>query len=183
MTALAHLTPDDRSALLSLARGALLHRLGLGPAPLPPVTGPLAVARAAFVSVAVAGAPRASLGALAPAGPLAATVARLAAHAADGDPRFPPLGAADAPALSLHLSVLGPLRPFSPGQPFRLGSEGLAVTQGWHRGLLLPSAAAGKGWDAAQFLKHACLAAGLPARAHLEPGTAIEVFEAEEFSE
>jgi AMMECR1 domain-containing protein len=35
----------------------------------------------------------------------------------------------------------------------------------------------------AQYLKHACLAAGLTARAHLEPATAVEVFEAEEFGE
>ncbi|MCM2335146.1 MAG: AMMECR1 family protein, partial [Anaeromyxobacteraceae bacterium] len=96
---------------------------------------------------------------------------------------FPPLGPADAAALSLRLAVLGPPRPLPPGAPVRVGEQGLAVTQGWHRGVLLPSAAAGRGWDAAQFLKHACLAAGLTARAHLEPDTAVEVFEAEEFCE
>ena len=65
----------------------------------------------------------------------------------------------------------------------RLGQEGLAVTQGWHRGVLLPSASEGRRWDAEQFLKHACLAAGLTARAHLDPDTVVEVFEAEEFGE
>ncbi len=183
MTAPAPLAPADRAALLALARAALLARLGLGPPPAAPAEGPLAAPGAAFLTIASAGEVRASLGALAPSGPLGATVTRLAARAVDGDPRFPPLSAADAPALSLRLAVLGPLRPLAPGTPVRLGAEGLAVTQGWHRGLLLPSAALGKAWDAPQFLKHACLAAGLPARAHLEPGTAVEVFEAQEFGE
>jgi AMMECR1 domain-containing protein len=183
MTHAAPLSADDRAALLALARAALLHRLGLGPAPAPPARGPRAAPRGAFVSVAAGGEVRASLGEVAPAGPLGATVARLAAHAAGGDPRFPPLGPADAAALTLRLAVLGPVRPLGPDAPFRPGAEGLAVTQGWHRGVLLPSAGEGKGWDAAQFLKHACLAAGLTARAHLEPDTAVEVFEAEEFGE
>jgi AMMECR1 domain-containing protein len=56
------------------------------------------------------------------------------------------------------------------------------VTQGWRHGLLLPSAA-GKDWSGALFLKHAWLAAGLPARAHLEPDARVEVFEVEEFGE
>jgi uncharacterized protein (TIGR00296 family) len=183
MTAPAPLSAADRVALLALARAALLHRLGLGPAPAVPVAGPLAAPRAAFLTVAAVGERRAALGALAPVGPLAAAVANLGARAVDGDPRAPPIGAADAPALSLHLAVLGPVRPLAAGQLPRPGVDGVAVTQGWHRGLLLPSAAVEKRWDAAQVLKHACLAAGLPARANLEPETVIEVFEAEEFGE
>lgn len=177
------LGPTERAALLALARAALLHRLGLGPAPAPPAAGPLAAPRAAFLAVKAGGEARAALGELEARGPLGEAVARLAARAVDGDPRFPPLGPDDAGALSLHLAVLGRPRPLPPGAAVRLGEQGLAVTQGWHRGVLLPSAAEGRGWDAGQFLKHACLAAGLTARAHLEPDTAVEVFEAEEFGE
>jgi AMMECR1 domain-containing protein len=183
MTAAAPLAEADRAALLALARAALLHRLGLGPAPAPPADGPLAARRGVLVSVAAAGEPRASLGELAPSAPLGEVVATLAARAADGDPRFPPLGPADAGDLSLRLAVLGPVRPLAAGEGPRPGLDGLAVTRGWHRGVLLPSAGEGRGWGAAEYLKHACLAAGLTARAHLEPGTAVEVFEAEEFGE
>lgn len=177
----AALSAEDQVALLALARAALRHRLGLGAAPQAPASGPLAALRAAFVTVRLAGEVRASLGALAPAGPLAAEVIRLAAAAADHDPRTPPLAPADEPALGLRLAVLGPGRRISGAGDVRPGLDALAVTQGWHRGLLLPSAGAGKGWDAATFLKHACLAAGLPARAHLEPDVVLEAFEAEEF--
>jgi AmmeMemoRadiSam system protein A len=178
----APLATAERTALLALARAGIAHRLGAGPPPHLPAQPALQAARAAVVTLLVGGEPRASLGTLEPAGPLAATVARLAARAALDDPRQPPLAATDLPALAIRVAVLGPLRPLAEGPP-RPGLDGAAVTRGWHRGLLLPSAAAGKGWPPEVFLKHACLAAGLPARAHLEPDARVEVFEVEEFGE
>jgi uncharacterized protein len=174
---------DDRAALLGLARAALAHRLADGPPPAPPTIGPLAAPRAAFVTLHVDGEPRAALGTLAPEGPLAAQVARLAARAVDGDPRFPPLEPADLPRTTVRLAILGPVRRLEPGAALAVGREGAAVAQGWHRGVLLPSAGEGLAWDQAQFLKYTCLAAGLPARAHLEPDAVIEAFEVEEFGE
>lgn len=178
----APLSPGDRADLLALARAAVAHRLGQGPAPVAPAQGPLAASRAAFVSLGVAGQQRAAVGELAPTGPLAEAVIRLAARAAaGGDPRFPPLTAADLPALSVGLAVLGPVRRLASPAALRVGAEGVAVAHGWHRGVILPSAA-GEGWDAARLLKQACLAAGLPARAHQEPDAVLEAFEAEEFA-
>lgn len=176
------LTTGQRAALVAVAREGVAHRLGAGPAPRLPVDGPLAAPRAAFVTLTVGGEVRAALGSLSPGGPLAAEVASLAARAALDDPRQPPITSADLPALSVRLAVLGPLRPLSAGA-LRPGLDGAAVTRGWHRGLLLPSAATGKDWPPELFLKHACLAAGLPARAHLEPDARVEVFEVEEFGE
>jgi AmmeMemoRadiSam system protein A len=172
----------DRAALLALARAAVGHRLGDGPAPVLPSAGPLAEPRAAIVSLLVAGEPRGSLGELEPARPLAAAVAGLAARAATEDPRRAAITRDELGSLGISVAVLGPLRPLAGGPP-RPGLDGAAVEQGWHRGLLLPSAGAGKNWSPETFIKHACLAAGLPARAHLEPGTRVEVFEAEEFGE
>jgi AmmeMemoRadiSam system protein A len=176
------LAPGERAALIALARAAVSHRLGAGPAPRIPAEGTLAERRAAVVSLQVEGELRGAMGELEPSRPLAEAVAALAARAATEDPRRPPLTAADLPSLALSVAVLGPLRPLSAGPP-RPGLDGAAVEQGWHRGLLLPSAAEGKRWSPEVFIKHACLAAGLPARAHLEPGTRVEVFEAEEFGE
>jgi hypothetical protein len=176
------LTTGERAALVAIARQGVAHRLGAGPAPSLPTEGPLASPGAAFVTLAVGGEVRAALGVIGAREPLAAAVASLAARAALDDPRQPPLGEAELPALSIQVAVLGPPRPLSGGPP-RPGLDGVAVTRGWHRGLLLPSAAAGKRWSGELFLKHACLAAGLPARAHLEPDTRVEVFEVEEFGE
>jgi AmmeMemoRadiSam system protein A len=178
----APLPSEARAGLLAIARAGVAHRLGAGPEPRLPAGGPLLAARAAFVTLAVGGEVRAAIGTLSPGGPLAATVASLAARAALEDPRQPPVGPADLPTLAVRVAVLGPPRPLSAGAP-RPGLDGVAVSQGWHRGLLLPSAAAGKDWPPEVFLKHACLAAGLPARAHLEPDARVEVFEVEEFGE
>jgi uncharacterized protein (TIGR00296 family) len=65
----------------------------------------------------------------------------------------------------------------------KLGEQGLLVRRGFHRGTLLPKVAVEHGWTAPEFLKHACLKAGLHARAWEEAQTEVLVFEAEEFSE
>lgn len=180
----APLSAADRAALLALARAGLLHRLGLAAPPAPAgAAGALGEPRGAFLTVLSGGETRAALGTLDPSGPLAEVAARLGARAVDGDPRERPIGPAEAPGLALRLAVLGPRRPLPPGDTPRPGLDGVAVTSGWHRGWLLPSAGDGKGWDGQAFLKHACLTAGLPARAHLEPGTVVELFEVVEFGE
>jgi hypothetical protein len=176
------LSPSDRATLLGLARAAVAHRLGLGPPPAPPPGGALAEPRGVAVSLWMGGAPRASLAALAPAQPLAAAVAALAARAVADDPRGPAVAPSELPALSVRVAALGPARRLAGASSLRVGTEGVAVTRGWNRGVLLPSAA-GEGWDGPRFLTHACLAAGLPARAHLDPATIVEAFEAEEFGE
>lgn len=177
------LTAVERAALLGIARGALLAHLEGKPAPEPPAAGALGEPRGAFVSLHVNGELRGCVGTFAPTEPLARTVARMAVAAATEDPRFPPLTAAELPALVLSVSALGPRQPLPDPAQVRVGQDGLLVHRGWHRGALLPKVAVEHGWSAEEFLKHVCLKAGLPARAWQEPGTALETFQAEEFGE
>jgi hypothetical protein len=177
------LTLAERSALLGVARAAVLAHLQGKPPPEPGLFGALAEPRGAFVSLHVGGALRGCVGTLSPADGLARTVARMAVAAASQDPRFPPLTPADVPELSVEISALGPRRPLPEPLAVRVGQDGLVVRKGWHRGTLLPRVAVEHGWDAPEFLKHACLKAGLPARAWQEPGLELEAFEAEEFGE
>jgi AMMECR1 domain-containing protein len=65
----------------------------------------------------------------------------------------------------------------------RVGIEGLLVRRGLSRGTLLPRVAVEHGWGPEEFLKHACLKAGLHARAWEEAETEVLVFEALEFGE
>jgi AmmeMemoRadiSam system protein A len=110
----------------------------------------------------------------------------MAVSAARDDPRFEPLSASDVPALALSVSVLGAPRPVE-GPPehrtVRVGIEGLLVRRGLSRGTLLPRVAVEHGWGPEEFLKHACLKAGLHARAWEEAETEVLVFEALEFGE
>jgi AmmeMemoRadiSam system protein A len=177
------LSANERATLLGIARGAVLAHLGAAPLPALPATGPLAEPRGAFVTLHVAGALRGSLGTFRPEGSLAETVARMAVAAAKDDPRFPEVRTDELGALEVAVSVLSPPRVLDDRRNVRIGEQGLLVRQGLHRGTLLPKVAVEQGWSAEEFLKHACLKAGLHARAWQEPHTEVEVFEAEEFGD
>lgn len=177
------LSQSERAALLDIARRAVLAHLGAGPAPTLPASGPLAEPRGAFVTLHVSGELRGCLGSFRPEGSLAATVARMAVAAAKDDPRFPPVRADELGALEVAVSALAPPRALDDRRAVKVGEQGLLVRQGLHRGALLPKVAVEHGWDAEEFLKHACLKAGLHARAWQEPQTEVEVFEAEEFGD
>jgi AmmeMemoRadiSam system protein A len=173
----------ERAALLGIARRALLARFGVSDPPPLPSEGPLAERRGAFVTLHAGDALRGCIGTFRPDGTLAETVARMAVAAATEDPRFEPLAPSELPALRIGVSALGMPRLLDDRSALRVGEHGLLVRRGFHRGALLPHVAVEHGWDAQEFLKHACLKAGLPARAWEEPDTVVEVFDAEEFEE
>jgi AmmeMemoRadiSam system protein A len=177
------LSPADRAALLGIARAAVLHHLGLAPAPALPSSGPLAEGRGAFVTLHVAGDLRGCIGVFKPLGTLAETVARMAVAASCEDPRFPAIRPGDVADLDVSVSVLSPVRPIEDPRRVEVGRHGLVVRRGLQRGTLLPKVAVEHGWDAETFLRHTCLKAGLPPTAWAEPGTEVEVFEADEFGE
>ncbi len=177
------LSPADRATLLGIARGAVRHHLGLGPAPALPGSGPLSIPRGAFVTLQVDGALRGCIGSFQPKGTLAGTVASVAVSAASEDPRFPPVRAEEADELGYHVSALGACTPMRHPSELRIGRHGLLVKKGWHRGTLLPVVAVERGWDATTFLRHACLKAGLSPDAWRDPEATVELFGAEEFGD
>ena len=145
-----------------------------------PTAGRLAAPGGAFVTLRTGGRLRGTLGALEPGAPLARAVVDAAGGAATRDPRFSPLTAADLPALEIDIAVIGPGRALARPGDVDPAHDAVAVQRGWHRGVLLPSAAAAGGWDGATYLRRACLHAGLPPRAWAEPGTRVRLYPAEE---
>ncbi len=177
------LAPAERASLLAIARAAVRHHLGLGPAPEIPPEGALAAERGAFVTLHLRGNLRGCIGTFRPLGSLARTVAAMAVSACSEDPRFPAVEADEVERLAFHVAVLEPCRPMRELAEVRIGRDGFLVRRGFHRGALLPVVAAERGWDAATFLKQACLKAGLPPDAWKEPETTVEIFSAEEFGD
>lgn len=174
----------DRAALLGLARETLRAHLAGEGAPRPDRPGPaLLEKKGAFVTLHREGELRGCIGQIVGDRPLHEIVARSAISAACRDPRFPPVTAEELRRLELEISVLGPLRRIGDVGEIRVGVHGLVVTRGAHRGLLLPQVATDNGWDRQTFLAHACLKAGIDPSAWRDPGTEIQVFEAEVFSE
>jgi len=109
-------------------------------------------------------------------------VARAAVAAALYDGRFTPVHASELPALSLHVSVLGDLRPIDPAQ-VEVGVHGLVVRYAGRSGLLLPQVAAERGWTRERFLDETCRKAGLPPGAWREPRCEVLAFTATVFGE
>jgi uncharacterized protein len=177
------LSDAERGALLGIARASVRHHLGLGPLPELPASGPLCVARGAFVTLRLGGALRGCIGSFQPLVTLARTVAAMAVSAASEDPRFPTVRAAEADDLRYRVSALEPCRPMREPSEIEIGRHGLLVRKGWHRGTLLPVVAVERAWDAATFLKHACLKAGLSPDAWRDPEAQVEIFGAEEFGD
>lgn len=179
---LAHeLAPEDRHALLSLARHAIRGVLGLD-APAPAARPVFDRVLGAFVTVHVDGDLRGCIGIPEASEPLGHVILHCAKAAAFEDPRFPPIDAGEIDRLSLEISVLSPLALLDDPRTIEVGRHGLVIEQGWRRGLLLPQVATEHGWTAVEFLRHTCRKAGLPPDAW-EHGAQLWTFEAIVFSE
>ncbi|HEU4403147.1 MAG TPA: AmmeMemoRadiSam system protein A, partial [Candidatus Polarisedimenticolia bacterium] len=180
---LRHLSRDERRALLALARRAVQACLAALPGPeVGSQPTRLRMRQDAFVTLRVRRELRGCIGIMEGADSLAETVIRCAAAAATEDPRFTPLDPAELPDLSIEVSALRP--PVRVPDPSRivLGRDGLRVTRGGRRGVLLPQVAVEQGWDLETFVRECCLKAGLPPDA-VQQGATLEAFSAEVFSE
>jgi len=173
----------ERRALLALARSAIKAAVERRPPPELPSDFPLlAVPSGAFVSLHQRGRLRGCIGQIEARQPLVLTVAHCAIAAATEDPRFSPVTPEEVPGLEIEISLLSPLRPARP-EEIEVGTHGLLISRGWQRGLLLPQVATQFHWTRERFLQETCHKAGLDADAWQDPGTRIEAFTAEVFSE
>ncbi len=177
------LTEEQKQRLLSVARQALRHAVGLAPAPSLETEDPvLQRPSGAFVTLKVGGMLRGCIGHIEPVYPLLRTVSEMAQAAALEDPRFPPVTAEEEPRVHLEISVMSPVTPVPDLEAIEVGRHGLVVEKGPFRGLLLPQVAPEWGWNREEFLRHTCRKAGLPADAYRR-GAKVSWFEAEVFGE
>ena len=109
-------------------------------------------------------------------------VAYCAMAAALDDPRFAPMTPPEIEGLAIEISVLSPLVEISSEQ-IEPGKHGLMVTRGVKRGVLLPQVAQQFGWTAERFLEETCVKADLERDDWKQPGTRVQGFTAEIFSE
>lgn len=170
---------EDRKALLRLAREAIEARLGLRSGePALPDSPALRRPAGVFVTLYAREALRGCLGEMAPRLPLAGAVARLAAAAAFEDPRFPPLRREEWPAVTLDISVLGPLRRAASWKDIVIGRHGVVLHKQGRSAVFLPQVAVEQGWDLTETLSALSRKAGLEPDAWRK-GARFEIFEAE----
>jgi AmmeMemoRadiSam system protein A len=177
------LTPEERRALVGIARAAVAAAVGGLDAPAAAASGRLAAPGAAFVTLTYQGELRGCIGVLdGDRRSLADAVAYAARAAAADDTRFPAIGRGELAGLSLQISVLGPLVRIHARDDIVIGRHGLLVRAAGHSGLLLPQVARERQWDRETFLEQTCHKAGLPPDAWRR-GTQVFTFEAEVFGD
>jgi AmmeMemoRadiSam system protein A len=172
---------EERRILLQLAHRAIESSLQGMRVDLTPPSQHLAGKRGAFTTLHILGKLRGCIGYVVAQHPLYRTVAETAQAAAFEDPRFGPVTEAEAPNLVIEISVLSPMAPIGADE-VEVGRHGLLVSQGIHRGLLLPQVPVEWGWDRETFLSQTCLKAGLAPDAWRQDAD-LQAFTAEVFGE
>jgi len=178
--AMSRLAEDSRATLVDLAKQAV--RAAATDADSPPVPDEPGVREAgggAFVTLHMGGELRGCIGRMTSDDPIGETIVAMAASAAIGDPRFPPVSLDELDRVTLEISLLSPLRPVESPNDVVPGTHGVIIAGRGRRGVLLPQVAAERGWDRETFLDHTCQKAGLPASAWRSDDVEIEVFTAE----
>ena len=157
--------------------------------PIPEVAPKLRQPCGVFVTLTEHGELRGCIGHPLPRMPLVEAVVDSAISSATGDPRFPSVVPEELPEIKVEVSVLTPpelIKVTSPREypkHFEIGKHGLVVEYAGSAGLLLPQVAVEWGWDAEEFLSHACMKAGLSPDSWLERGIRISRFGAQIFYE
>ncbi|HOD66417.1 MAG TPA: AmmeMemoRadiSam system protein B [candidate division Zixibacteria bacterium] len=177
------LTQEERQTLLTIARRSIIGYLEDGAAPDFEAAGKLAEPGAAFVTLEKQGRLRGCIGHVVAADPLFRTVAACAVQAAVGDPRFEPVTRSEIDQLTIEISVLTPLQAVTIFEEIEVGRDGLIISLGPNRGLLLPQVATEYGWTREEFLRQTCRKAGLSPDAYKSPQAKVERFQALVFGE
>lgn len=173
------LPEESRNFLLELARKSIASKLENRDFPRTPPSDPsLLEPRGAFVTLKRAGALRGCIGRMESDRPVWETVALMARAAAFDDPRFQPVERKELDELSIEISILTPFERLGSVDDLEVGTHGLLIEMGFHRGVLLPQVAVDHGWNAEEFLANVCLKASLPADAWKNPEAKLFVFSA-----
>lgn len=177
------LSTEEKKLLLKIARESILSYLKMGEVTKIEVPENLKAPGAAFVTLKSHGRLRGCIGHTVAVKPLHETVSYCGIQAAVNDPRFEPVRVDELDDLEIEISVLTPLQEVSSLDEIEVGRDGLLISRGRYRGLLLPQVPTEQGWNKAQFLAHTCRKAGLPVDAYKSPDVTIQKFQAVIFSE
>ena len=171
----------QKGELLALARATLVARVKGKKLPALPDDPVLKEDAAAFVTLKKRGQLRGCIGQIIARGPLDRAVRDMTVAAATSDPRFPPVRPEELKDITVEISVLTHPERLSDPLAVRVGTDGLIIEQGMHRGVLLPQVPEEQGWDKKQYLQGICRKAGLPSDAWKR--AKIERFQAIVFGE
>ena len=156
------LTEDQKKLLLKLAKDTVFAHVKGSRLPSTKTDDPMMKKNGAvFVTIKKNGNLRGCIGHIIATEPLIENVRNMAVSAASSDPRFPPVRPDELKDLSFEVSVLTEPKPVSDPMKINVGQDGLIVSRGFNRGVLLPQVPLELGWDRDEFLKAICEKAGM----------------------
>ena len=117
-----------------------------------------------------------------PTFPLYYGTVQAALDAAERDPRFEPVQAAELAKLEVEVTVLSPRREIASYREIRIGTHGVVLEKNGRAALFLPQVAPEQGWNVEQMLEALAEKAGLPKDAWRE-GAKLSVFTGQVFEE
>lgn len=181
------LSPEDKKALLSLARKTIQYALDKQRVPELAELGvtcgeAVKVPRAAFVTLKKHGELRGCIGDIFPQRPLYKSVITNAIYAAFADRRFTPLQKDECDQIKIEISALTAPSPVASAQAIRIGTDGMVLSKDGRSAVFLPQVAPEQGWDLETTLTHLSVKAGLAPDAWKD-GATFQVFQAEVFGE
>ncbi|MFH1701192.1 MAG: AmmeMemoRadiSam system protein B [Candidatus Zixiibacteriota bacterium] len=177
------LSDNDKEKLLKIARQSIETYLETETVPIFDVPESLKRPGAAFVTLEKDHRLRGCIGQTIAVTPLFETVSHCAIQAALSDPRFPPVKRGEMNQIHIEISVLTPLQKVESLDEIEVGRDGLMISMGRNRGLLLPQVATDYGWDRETFLRQTCKKAGLAPDAYNSKQAEIFMFQAIIFEE
>lgn len=137
----------------------------------------------AFVTLHIKGNLRGCIGYIEGVKTIPETVTEMALSSAFKDPRFNPLTLSEYKNIDIEISILSPIEKVNNIDEIVVGRDGLIISKGLNRGLLLPQVPVEQGWDKDTFLTHTCYKAGFPGDTWRKSEVVIEKFSAQVFSE
>jgi AmmeMemoRadiSam system protein A len=177
------LAKEDRNFLLELARRTIQDGVAGGERVYPAMDNPVfKEKRGVFVTLHREGKLRGCIGYPLPIKPLLEAVVDNSLSAALEDPRFPPVGRDEVDDLEIEISILSVPVEVSGPESVEVGRDGIIISKGFSRGLLLPQVPVEQGWSREEFISFGCQKAGLPAD-EWKKGVKIETFQALVLSE
>jgi len=181
---------DEGKFLVKLARQTIEGYLRTGKKlQAPAVSAKLRGRCGVFVTLTKDDELRGCIGHPLPTMPLVDAVVDAAISSATRDPRFSPVSVDEMRDIKIEVSVLSQPEVIKVKSPREypkcivIGRDGLIVEWSGYAGLLLPQVPAEYGWDAEEFLSHACMKAGLMPDYWLQKGVCISKFSAQIFAE
>jgi AmmeMemoRadiSam system protein B/AmmeMemoRadiSam system protein A len=125
---------------------------------------------------------RGCIGQAEPQYPLYYGTVQAALDAAQRDPRFPAVTAAELEGLEVEVTVLSPRRPVASAEEIQIGTHGVVLEKDGKAALFLPQVATENGWNREETLAALAQKAGLPRNGWKE-GTRFSVFTGQVFRE